>query len=256
MRKKLFPFVPPALTLALFLVLEGAYPLADIAAGTITGDRIAAGTITADRLSVSTLSAISANLGTVTAGTVSGVTVSGSTVYGGSGNEVTLNSSGVTITSGNGAVNKLKFSNGAAIGELSNGYLYMYGASLSALQAGSRWVGLGASPVAFSPDSAGVVSLGDAAGDWNELYISPTTTTSAYYPLVLNSNQVMSKTDGSGGVDCSAGGQYVQTLSIEAGIVTGGTCAGPAPSPNADLLARLAALEREVSELRAAVGPR
>ena len=53
---------------------------ADIAAGTITSTEIAAGTISADRLNVSTLSAITANLGSVNAGQIV-VSTGGNTLW-------------------------------------------------------------------------------------------------------------------------------------------------------------------------------
>lgn len=82
---------------------------AKIAAGTIVASDIQAGSITADRLNVSTLSAITADIGSVTAGSITGVNVSVA-----SGN-VVLNSSGLTLTSGSGTSNKVKWSSGATI---------------------------------------------------------------------------------------------------------------------------------------------
>lgn len=101
-------------------IAAGTITATEIAANTITAGQIAAnaidtselnaGAVTAGKISVSSLDAISANLGTVTAGLIDGVTI-----YGGSGNEVVIDSSGVTISSGTGAVNKLKFTSGGTI---------------------------------------------------------------------------------------------------------------------------------------------
>ena len=96
--------------LVLILAASIAAARGDIAAGTITGDRIAANTITADRLNVSTLDAITANVGTLTGGTIDGVTVRA-----GSGDEVTLDSSGVTFAAGSGSNNRVKWSDGNAV---------------------------------------------------------------------------------------------------------------------------------------------
>lgn len=87
----------------------------DIAAGTITGTEIAASTITASNLSVSTLSAISSNMGTLTAGSITGGTIDGATINAGSGDEVVLNSSGITLTAGTGTNNRIKWSDGNAM---------------------------------------------------------------------------------------------------------------------------------------------
>jgi hypothetical protein len=92
----------------------------DIASGTITGTQIAATTITASNLSVSTLSAITANAGTLTAGTITGVTISGSTINAGSGDEVVLDSSGVTLDAGGSSVNRIKWTDGSYIGAASS----------------------------------------------------------------------------------------------------------------------------------------
>ncbi len=90
----------------------------NIAASTITGSKIAASTITADHLDVTTLSAISADLGTVTAGTINGAVG-----YFGTGEEVTLNASGITIAAGDGSSNKVKWS---GVGDIwgTGGFLY------------------------------------------------------------------------------------------------------------------------------------
>jgi hypothetical protein len=84
----------------------------DIASETITATQIAANTITAANLNVSTLSSISGNMGTLTAGSITGGTIDGATVRAGSGDEVTLDSSGITISGGTGTNNRIKWTGG------------------------------------------------------------------------------------------------------------------------------------------------
>jgi hypothetical protein len=88
----------------------GSVTAAKIQTGTITATQIATSTITADRMNVTTLSSIAANVGTLTGGTIDGVTV-----VAGSGDEVTLDSSGVTLSAGTGSNNSVKWSDGSAI---------------------------------------------------------------------------------------------------------------------------------------------
>jgi hypothetical protein len=76
----------------------------------IGAGHITAGSITADKITVTSLSALSTNVGTLTAGTIDGVTIRA-----GSGDEVTLDSSGVTLAAGTGANNSVKWSDGSAI---------------------------------------------------------------------------------------------------------------------------------------------
>ena len=81
-----------------------------IAAGAIETSELAANSVTAGKISVSSLDAISANLGTVTAGLLDGVEVRA-----GSSDEVILNSSGISLSSGTGDANKVKWSGGATL---------------------------------------------------------------------------------------------------------------------------------------------
>ncbi len=85
---------------------------AKIAAGTIVASDIATGTITADRMNVSSLSAITGNMGTLTAGSITGGTIDGATIRAGTGDEVTLDSSGITISGGTGTNNRIKWTGG------------------------------------------------------------------------------------------------------------------------------------------------
>jgi hypothetical protein len=92
-------------------IVAGALTATEIASRTITGDRIVAGAITTNEMSVGQLSAITSNLGTVTAGQISGVTI-----YAGTGNEVRLDGSGITITaSGLGANSRIKWTDGSHV---------------------------------------------------------------------------------------------------------------------------------------------
>lgn len=49
-------------------------------------------------------------------GSITGITVAGSTIHAGSGNEVTLDNSGITIVAADNAPNRYKFDNGSFIG--------------------------------------------------------------------------------------------------------------------------------------------
>jgi hypothetical protein len=88
---------------------------ATITAGAITTAKLAAGAVTADKITVTTLSAITADMGTLTAGTITGGLIDGATVRAGSGDEVVLDSSGITFTEGGAANNKVKWTDGSSI---------------------------------------------------------------------------------------------------------------------------------------------
>ncbi len=210
-------------------IAAGTITATEIAASTITGAKIAASTITASNLSVSTLSAISADLGTVTAGTVDGATIRA-----GSGDEVVLDSGGISLTGGVTSRSKVHWNDGSYVGVTSANTLDVYGPVNVVLTGGttSVYVGFGALYGATGVD------LGSSGSGWDELYISPTTTTGSYYPLVLNGDQVLSKTNGASGTGCGS-------VDVESGIVT--NCGAP-PLPN-----ELIALRREVDALRAEV---
>lgn len=109
-----------------------------IAAGSITADKIQAGAVTADKISVGSLSALSANLGSVTAGSITGISISGTTITGstisgttinaGSGNEVAIDNSGISLQSGNGPNNAIKWIGGVSISTpSSSNHLYISG---------------------------------------------------------------------------------------------------------------------------------
>ena len=242
-------------------IAAGTITATEIAAATITGAKIAAGTITAtqigansltaavidagaigtselaalavtaDKLSVATLSAISANLGTVTAGTVTGVTLSGSTVYGGSGNEVTLNSSGITLTSGSGATNRYKFSDGSYLSSVSGYAGFNSVHATAALRANNGTIQVQIRSDTGSFDGVGpVVNLGQAGTPWGNAYISgniynnPADTTGDDNPIVYSAANgfFYEKTDGHSGVLCS--GYDLHELTVESGIVISAYC--------------------------------
>jgi hypothetical protein len=157
------------------------------------------------------------NLGTITAGTITGV----SATFGGSGGEVTLNSSGITITSGTDQQDRIKWDNGSLI-ETFGSVLYLEGSNAIALTTGIeevRWDG-GQWTATDSDD------LGNNSSPWRKLYV--------------NSVRVQGL-DGGGNQDVcvdNSGDLY--------------TCGAAVPAP-APLAAHIAALEQEVAELRAQV---
>jgi hypothetical protein len=167
-----------------------------ITTNSLHANRIIGGTITADKMNVGSLSAISANLGSVSAGNISGVTISGSTIYAGSGNQVTLNSSGVSIVEGTGEPNKIKWTNGSAIfGQSVFTFIdapgqVVIGAGSSALYVGggevlgSAGYNLGASAQRFSNAYVTTMHVSN-----NIYFTNPPSTTFQDEPLVWSSGQ-------------------------------------------------------------------
>jgi hypothetical protein len=195
-----------------------------IATGTITANELAATSITADKLNVSSLSAISANLGTVTAGTINGVTINGTTINGstinaGGGNEVVLNGSGITISSGVGANNSVKWSGG--------GVIYSSGGTMT-LRNGDIQIGAnnGSTTYFFESNAfQGSAGLGTQSIPWTSLFVTPPQNNggaggSSFYPLQLNvnDNQVHQKRNGYDGQCVITAGK---SLYIDHGIVIG-----------------------------------
>lgn len=153
-----------------------------IAAGTITAGNIAAGSITADRLNVTTLSAITANLGTVTAGSITGTTISGNTITGGTisgttisgsvvsagGGDVVLDSTGLSLTSGTGNSNRVKWTDGCYI--QGSGNVVLSGPNGVTLLRGS-------STLLFDGDlttAGGSRNLGSASVQWHDIFLDGT----------------------------------------------------------------------------------
>ena len=189
---------------------------ADIAAGTITATELAANSVTADEIDVSTLSAISADLGTVTAGSITGGTIDGATIYAGSGDEVTLDSSGITLTSGIYTANRMKWTDGSYIQSVDD----------------SMYLGSSASLV--------------VAADVVHFLTSQTATTGS--PLVVDGSGYMAKF--TGGADGAAGCSGVSDITLENGLVISVACSAPQPDV-AVMRARIAQLEADVMSLRA-----
>lgn len=129
----------------------------------IVGGVIETGTITADKLSVTTLSAITANLGTVTAGTMTGVTAT----FGGT---VTLNSSGIAINQGTGALNSLNWTDSTRIYSSSGTFTLLNSSGGSVTFSGAGGYTLdGSQFVGFGKD------LGQSANPWGVLYTASIT---------------------------------------------------------------------------------
>lgn len=200
-------------------LLLGVVVLCTLAAARAGGD-IAAGTITGDRIAARTITASNLNVLTLSAitgdvGTLTGGTIDGVTINAGSGDEVVLNSSGVTFTAGTAANNKVKWSDGNAVFSDSNSL------QMSGLAGGTTYVrSNGDVAIEAGLDSSGIVVLAAAAP-----------------PRVSNFSGLGSTSfvchDNSGNLYSSAT-----------------TCDGSAPAPSA---AHVAALEREVAALRAAI---
>lgn len=206
----------------------------------IDGGKITTRSIDASKINVGLLSAISANLGTVyagvivgvdingsniyggvitggsiTGGSITGTTISGGTLYAGSGNEVTLNASGITLAAGTGAVNSVKWSNGALVRSFSSGTLLLqaYDSVWSELANGCLMVH---DWDAFGPangNSSSNVHLGRSGGPWRDIYMNgdmylqgsstrvfwdnPPSTTYQDEPLVwsVGNNQIFRRND-------------------------------------------------------------
>jgi hypothetical protein len=131
--------------------------------------------LTVNKLSVGTLSAISSDIGTINAGTITGITITGAYVGGsviqaGSGSEVTLDNSGITLVSGNNTANFYKFSSGPFI-SANAGSMRLSGSSYVAIEAGARGVGLSADGASWE-QYMGNVSLGTSGMKWAEVYIN------------------------------------------------------------------------------------
>lgn len=132
----------------------------ELAANSVTAAKIVAGTITADKLSVSSLSAITADLGTVNAGTMTGV----SATFGGT---VALNGSGLTLTSGSGANNQIKWSGGGpTIHGLTDNSLWVTSTDIFLAGGGGGQVNVSGAPftVSSSLQSAGNIRFTTLAG--------------------------------------------------------------------------------------------
>jgi hypothetical protein len=160
----------------------------------------------------------------VTAGTINGVTINGTTINGstinaGGGNEVVLNGSGITISSGVGANNSVKWSGG--------GVIYSSGGTMT-LRNGDIQIGAnnGSTTYFFESNAfQGSAGLGTQSIPWTSLFVTPPQNNggaggSSFYPLQLNvnDNQVHQKRNGYDGQCVITAGK---SLYIDHGIVIG-----------------------------------
>lgn len=194
--------------------------------------------------------------------TASSATVTGTITA--SGGLTKIDSSGISIAAGDTDAYRIKWRDGiaGAVGAyiqtvitdpLDEAYLTLDSDNYITLDAANIVnITFGTSTVSF--DTAAVyggatVDLGTSTFPWDALYIDPSTTTAAYYPLVLNGYNVLQKTDGLNGSQCGSG---VDGFTAEYGIVTAVTCAAPQPdAAPAALLSRIATLEAQVAALTA-----
>ena len=140
-------------------------------AGSATFRVSKAGVVTATGASISgdiTTSNLSASGGSITGGTIDGATV-----YAGSGNEVTLDSNGITITTGTSGVNRVKWSGGAFIQENTSSVLHLESDEAVTLNTTAYSVGLSNGHASFEVVS-GSVSLGSSGVPWTNLWTNGT----------------------------------------------------------------------------------
>jgi hypothetical protein len=131
--------------------------------------------LTVNLLNVSALSAISANIGDVTAGTITGITITGSYIGGsvvqaGSGSELTLDASGLTINSGTATASLIKWSSGSFIKDAGN-VTSIYASSAVVLETNAYGVGVINGNASFERVGA-AISLGSSGVPWTEVYIA------------------------------------------------------------------------------------
>jgi hypothetical protein len=161
------------------------------------------------------------NLGTMTAGSISGVTA----VFG-SGGEVTLNSSGISITGGTATQNKIKWSDGTIVRSNGSGYLDAYANANITLWANQGSGGDILTWTGFALDG-GATELGTNTRRWSKLYAA-----NARFTTLAGA--------GSNRFVCNDNNGDIYT--------SGTTCDGSAPAA-----AQIAALEKELAELRGVV---
>lgn len=133
------------------LIKTDAISARTIAANAITTDKLSAGSVTASKISVTQLSAISADVGTLTGGVIDGVTVRA-----GSGDEVTLDSSGISLTAGTGSTNSVKWTDGSAIRSSGDTLSLLSDSSINLLGGGSGTINLNVPSGTIDLDSSTV----------------------------------------------------------------------------------------------------
>ena len=151
-----------------------------------------------------------------------------------SGN-VELNADGLVLNSGADADgNRVKWSN-------SGNYIWAAGNYMRFSVAGAAGEITFDNNNYFAP-TTDAISLGASGAEWGDLYALIGSTDASEYPVVMESSgSFKHKTDGYDGT-CAAGGEYVNSLTIERGIVTACTTAA---EPSA-----MIELRREIEELR------
>ncbi len=191
----------------------------EIAANAITASELNAGSVTAAKISVTTLSAITANLGTVTAGVIDGVTIRA-----GSSDEVTLDSSGITLASGVGTGNRLKFNDGSYIYSDAD-WMTISADTRIALFGGLSSMALYVGSNDLFPQNTNAFDLGTSSLRFRDLYLTEAvhissfdTTVSADDPVVFSgtNGRIYRKTNG-----ISTTCANPTSITIESGIVVG-----------------------------------
>lgn len=146
----------------------------------------------------------------------SGLVVNGSgRILAGSGN-VLIDNDGITLDAVGAASALINWTDGSFVGVANDGETLQLSAS-------------------------GAISLISSVG----VFISPPSTTGAFFPLVHDS-AIKQKTDGYNGTNSCAGGQYVDSITSEYGIVISQTCSTP-------FVPEVASLRAEVAELRSLI---
>jgi hypothetical protein len=144
-----------------------------------------------------------------------------------------LNSDGLTLYSAEATGNRIKW-------DASGNYISGAGGGVRIAAAGEYAEFDGA---AFFP-TADEITLGTTGDPWGPIFALLTASTADEKPVVmLASGELRHKTDGTGSTSC-AGGQFVDGVTAESGILIGISCSTPF------VLSEVALLRREVAELR------
>jgi hypothetical protein len=200
-------------------IAANAITTSELNADSVTSAKIAAGTIEASDIAAGTITADRMNVSTLSAitanlGSVTAGSISGVTATFGSGGEVSLNSGGISLNGGVGDNNKIKWSDGTRVFGAGDGDLWLT-TSGGVLQL------VGSSGVNLTGGLTVASNLHVASG---ELRVAPFSGAGTAR-FVCHDND----------------GDFYSS---------GGTCDGSAPAAEAQD-ARIAALEREIADLRA-----
>lgn len=219
----------------------------DYSANTIIhGNSIRTGTITADRITVNSLQALSANMGTLTSGSITGGTIDGATIRGGTGDEVTIDSGGISIAAGSNPANAYKFDAGAVgMYKASAGNIVLRGDTNLNWDYSVLWAGT---------TGTTTPALGTGSFPWEQLYLVPGNTDANDWPLVYSSGNklVYYKDDGKDGTfTCSSG--WIYQITFERGIEVGDPqCSSPPELVT--FRSEIDQLKQELIELKIALG--